>query len=382
MRFLAEKGHRGALKAEQLLKNIDKLLSLILICNNLVNILASSITTIIGMRLYGDIGVAIATGILTFVMLICSEIYPKTVAAIYPEKVAFTVSHILVIVMKLLIPIVYFMNAIIQGLIKITGLQNDAKIHALSAEELRAIVNESGQFIPSTHKKMLLSILDLEQVSVDDIMVPRNEICGIDLDDDWKSIMRQLKHTAHGHILLYKDNLDKGILGILRVREAFRLMLDKDEPNKETLVRAADEIYFIPEGTPLNTQLLNFRNNKERIGLVIDEYGDIKGLITLEDILEEIVGEFTTSTMPTIDEEIIQQSDGSILIEGSANIRDINKIFNWHLPTEEARTFNGWILEYLEEIPDEGKTFELNGLLITIIEVNENMVKQAKVIKI
>ncbi|HDR1632052.1 TPA: CBS domain-containing protein, partial [Pasteurella multocida] len=261
-------------------------------------------------------------------------------------------------------------------------LKSDNKSTSLSPEELRSIVNESGKFIPSAHQEMLLSILDLEGVTVDDIMVPRNDIGGIDIDDDWKAIMRQLNHAAHGRVVLYKGNMDENILGMLRVREAYRLMLDKNEFNKETLIRAADEVYFIPEGTPLNSQLLNFRNNKERIGLVVDEYGDIKGLVTLEDILEEIVGEFTTSTAPSINDEVIPQSDGSLIIEGSANLRDLNKLFDWNLDTEDARTFNGLILEHLEEIPEEGTVCEINGLQITILEVNDNMIKQAKVIKL
>lgn len=382
MRFLAEKGHKGAKKAEKLLKKTDILLSLILICNNLVNISASAIATIIGMRLYGDMGVAIATGILTFAMLIFAEIFPKTIAALYPEKVAFLSSHILTPLLKLFSPIVFVMNVIIRGLMKVFRVKNEIKTSSLSTEELRAIVNQSGQFIPSAHQDMLLSILDLEKVTVDDIMVPRNDIGGINIDDDWKAIMRQLNHSAHSKVVLYKESMDENVLGILRVREAYRLMLDKNEFSKETLIRAVDEAYFIPEGTPLNAQLVNFRNKKERIGLVVDEYGDIKGLVTLEDILEEIVGEFTTSTAPSIDEEVTQQSDGSMIIEGSANIRDLNKLFDWHLDTDEARTFNGLILEHLEEIPDEGTVCEINGLKITILEVADNMVKQARVEKI
>lgn len=382
LRHLAEKGHRGAKKAEKLLKKTDVLLSLILICNNLVNITASAITTIIGMRLYGDAGVAIATGALTFLMLIFAEILPKTIAARYPEKVAFTSSHLLSVFLRLFTPLVYLMNLIIQGILALLRLKSDNKSTSLSPEELRSIVNESGKFIPSAHQEMLLSILDLEGVTVDDIMVPRNDIGGIDIDDDWKAIMRQLNHAAHGRVVLYKGNMDENILGMLRVREAYRLMLDKNEFNKETLIRAADEVYFIPEGTPLNSQLLNFRNNKERIGLVVDEYGDIKGLVTLEDILEEIVGEFTTSTAPSINDEVIPQSDGSLIIEGSANLRDLNKLFDWNLDTEDARTFNGLILEHLEEIPEEGTVCEINGLQITILEVNDNMIKQAKVIKL
>ncbi|MFU2076870.1 HlyC/CorC family transporter [Avibacterium endocarditidis] len=382
MRFLAEKGHKGAKKAEKLLKKTDILLSLILICNNLVNISASAIATIIGMRLYGDMGVAIATGALTFAMLIFAEIFPKTIAALYPERVAFLSSHILTPLLKIFSPIVFLMNLIIRGLMKLFRVKNEQKTSSLSTEELRAIVNQSGHFIPSAHQEMLLSILDLEKVTVDDIMVPRNDIGGIDIDDDWKAIMRQLNHSAHSKVVLYKESMDENVLGILRVREAYRLMLDKNEFSKETLIRAVDEAYFIPEGTPLNAQLVNFRNKKERIGLVVDEYGDIKGLVTLEDILEEIVGEFTTSTAPSIDEEVTQQSDGSMIIEGSANIRDLNKLFDWHLDTDEARTFNGLILEHLEEIPEEGTECEINGLKITILEVADNMVKQAKVEKI
>ncbi|UKH08118.1 HlyC/CorC family transporter [Actinobacillus pleuropneumoniae] len=377
MRHLAESGHKGAKLAEKLLNKTDVLLSLILICNNLVNIAASAIATMIGMRLAGDAGVAIATGALTFVMLVFSEILPKTIAAIYPEKIGFFASYILTPLKKLLMPLVFLMNLIISGLMKLLRVKKDENT-GLSAEELRGVVLEAGKFIPTEHQEMLISILDMEKVTVEDIMVPRNDIGSIDIDDDWKSIMRQLNHAAHARVVLYKGNMDKNIIGMLRVREAFRLLLEKDEPSKETLIRAVDEVYFIPEGTPLTTQLMNFKSNKERIGLVVDEYGDIKGLVTLEDILEEIVGEFTTSTAPTI-EEVKPQSDGSVIIEGSANLRDLNKLFDWNLPVDEARTFNGLILEHLEKIPDEDTQFSLYNLKITILEVSDNMVKQAKV---
>lgn len=379
VRYLAEKGNRGAQKAEKLLKKTDILLSFILIFNNLVNIMASAIATMIGLRMGGDAGVAIATGVLTFVMLVFSEIFPKTAAAVYPEKVSFFSSHILTVLIKIFIPLVYFVNFFTNGLMRLMGLKPDIKSHSISAEELRTIVNESGKFIPHAHQQMLLSILDMEKVTVEDIMVPRNEISGIDIEDDWKSIMRQLNHAAHSRVVLYKENMDENALGILRVREAYRLMLNTNEFTKETLMRAADEIYFIPEGTTLNAQLLNFRNNKERIGLVVDEYGDIKGLVTLEDILEEIVGEFTTSNLPSIEDEVQQQSDGTVIIDGSANIRDLNKMFNWHLDTDEARTFNGFILEHLEDIPQEGTEWNIGNLKVKILEVSDNMIKQAKV---
>ncbi|MDO4697499.1 MAG: HlyC/CorC family transporter [Pasteurellaceae bacterium] len=378
MRHLAEQGNRGAKQAEKLLAKTDVLLSLILICNNLVNIAASAIATMIGMQLSGEAGVAIATGLLTFVMLVFAEILPKTIAAIYPEKVGFFASYVLTPLKKVLMPVVFLMNLIIKALMKILRIQKSEKA-GLSAEELRSVVLEAGRFIPSSHQEMLVSILDMEKVTVDDIMVPRNDIGGIDIDDDWKAIMRQLTGAAHARVVIYKGNMDKSILGMLRVREAFRLMLERNEFTKEMLVRAVDEAYFIPEGTPLTTQLMNFKTNKERIGLVVDEYGDIKGLVTLEDILEEIVGEFTTSAAPTLDEEVKPQSDGSVLIEGSANIRDLNKLFNWNLPSDEVRTFNGLIVEHLEKIPDEATQFTLFNLKVTVLEVGDNMVKLARV---
>lgn len=378
MKHLAEQGHKGAILASKLLEKTDVLLSFILICNNLVNIAASAIATVIGMRIAGDAGVASATGILTFVMLVFAEILPKTIAAIYPERISFFVSYILVPLKRIILPLVFLMNLIINGLMKLFRIHKDEH-QGLSAEELRGVVLEAGKFIPTEHQEMLVSILDMEKVTVEDIMVPRNDIGGIDIDDDWKAIMRQLTGAAHARVVIYKGNMDKNVLGMLRVREAFRLMLERNEFTKEMLIRAVDEVYFIPEGTSLTTQLMNFKANKERIGLVVDEYGDIKGLVTLEDILEEIVGEFTTSTAPTLEEEVKQQADGTVIIEGSANLRDLNKLFGWQLPVDEARTFNGLILEHLEKIPDEDTVFELYNLKVTVLEVADNMVKQAKV---
>ncbi len=378
MRNLVEKGHRGAILTEKLLAKTDILLSLILICNNLVNIVASALATMIGMRLSGDAGVAIATGLLTLVMLVFAEILPKTIAAIYPEKVGFTASYALTPLKKLLTPLIFLMNIVISSLLKLMRIKPDEKT-GLNADELRSVVLEAGKFIPTEHQDMLVSILDLEKSTVDDVMVPRNDIDGIDIDDDWKSIMRQLKGAAHGRVVIYKESIDNNVLGMLRVREVFRFMLDKNEFSKEIMLRSLDNIYFIPEGTSLTSQLINFKENKERIGLVVDEYGDIKGLITLEDILEEIIGEFTTSTSPTLAEEVKKQDDGTVIIEGSANLRDLNKLFNWKLPADEIRTFNGLIMEHLEKIPDEDTQFNFYNLKVTILEVSDNMVKQTRV---
>ena len=379
LRHQAKNGHRAARRVEKLLRRPDRLISLVLIGNNLVNILASSLATIVGMRLYGDAGVAIATGILTFAVLVFAEVLPKTVAALYPDKVAYPSSLLLGPLQIIMMPLVWLLNSITRVLMRMVGIKTDAAISsALSKEELRTIVYESRSLMSNRNQDMLLSVLDLEKVNVDDIMVPRNEIVGIDINDDWKSIARQLSHSPHGRIVLYRNSLDDTV-GMLRVREAWRLMTEKKEFNKETLLRAADEIYYIPEGTPLNTQLVKFQRNKKKVGLVVDEYGDIKGLVTIEDILEEIVGDFTTSMSPSLAEEVMPQSDGSVLIEGSANIREINKAFNWTLPEEEARTINGMLLEVLQEIPSANTRVKIGNYDIDILDVQENMVKQVRI---
>lgn len=379
LKHLSKEGHKGARRVEKLLDRPDRLIGLILIGNNLVNILASAIATILGMRLYGDLGVAIATGALTLVVLVFAEVTPKTLASLYPEKVSYASSVVLTLLMKILSPLVLLVNFITNGFLRILGIRaKHGDDDHLSSEELRTVVNEAGGLIPRRHQDMLISILDLEHVTVNDIMVPRNEITGIDINDDWKSIVRQLTHSPHGRVVLYRDQIDE-VVGMLRLRESYRLMLDKNEFTKETLLRAADEVYFIPEATPLNVQLLKFQRNKERIGLIVNEYGDIIGLITLEDILEEIVGEFTTSMAPSLSEEITPQNDGSFLIEGSANIRDINKGLSWELPTDGPRTLNGLILEHLEDIPESQLSIQVASHPMEIIDFTENKIKLVKV---
>ncbi|CZU33642.1 Hemolysins and related proteins containing CBS domains [Enterobacter hormaechei] len=382
LRHRAKQGNRAARRVEKLLRKPDRLISLVLIGNNLVNILASALGTIVGMRLYGNAGVAIATGVLTFVVLVFAEVLPKTIAALYPEKVAYPSSFLLAPLLILMMPLVWLLNMVTRVLMRMVGIKADVTISsALSKDELRTIVNESRSQISRRNQDMLLSVLDLEKVSVDDIMVPRNEIVGIDINDDWKAIVRQLTHSPHGRIVLYRDSLDDAI-SMLRVREAYRLMTEKNEFTKEVMLRAADEIYYVPEGTPLSTQLVKFQRNKKKVGLVVDEYGDIQGLVTVEDILEEIVGDFTTSMSPSLAEEVTPQNDGSVLIDGSANIREINKAFNWHLPEDEARTMNGMILEALEEIPAAGTRVRIAQYDIDILDVQDNMIKQVKVLPV
>ena len=378
LRHLAKDNNKVALRVEKLLNQPDKLIGLILIGNNLVNILASALATIVGQRLFGDAGIAIATGVLTLVILIFAEITPKTLAVLYPEKIAFPSSFLLRPLQKLLGPLVWLINGISNGLLRLFGINVKHQTnHALSSDELRSVVHEAGNMIPAHHQQMLLSILELEKVTVDEIMVPRNEIAAIDINQEWEVILKQLRHRTNTMTLLYRDTIDDAI-GFIHARDALLILL-KEDFTKTTLLRSARELYFIPEGTPLNTQLIKFQHNKERIGLVVDEYGDIQGLVTLADILEEIVGDFTTTHEPHSAQEIHKQQDDSYIIEGGLGIRDINKEMGWTLPTDGPRTLNGLIVEHLEEIPTTKISTRICGYPMDILEVENNMVKLVKI---
>ncbi|QUM75196.1 DUF21 domain-containing protein [Moritella sp. 24] len=381
LKHLVKNNHTGAKRVEKLLNRPDRLIGLILIGNNLVNILASSIATIIGMRLFADneaLGLAVSTGMLTIVILIFAEVTPKTLAALHPEKVAFPSSIILRPLLTLFYPLVWLVNIISNGLLRLfrVNVNNDDN-GALSSEELRTVVHEAGAMIPQRHQDMLISILDLEKVTVDDIMIPRNEIIAIDINDDWEILLRQLRNISHTKVLLYRDTIDDAV-GFVHTRDALRLLL-KEQFDKTSLLRAVKELYFIPEATPLNVQLLKFQRKKERIGLIVDEYGDIQGLVTLEDILEEIVGDFTTTMAPSASEEIDAQPDGSYIIDGTANVRDINKEMNWHFPTDGPKTLNGLILEYLEEIPESNISLKIADHTLEVLEIENNVIRRVRV---
>ena len=378
LRHLEKQNHKGAKRVAKLLARPDRLIGLILIGNNLVNIAASAIATIIGLRLFGDMGVLIATIALTLVILIFAEVTPKTLAALHPEKVAFPSSILLKVLLKLLFPLVIAVNWITNGILMLIGINAEQREqHGLSSEELRTVVNEAGALLPERDQDMLVSILDLEKVSVEDIMIPRSELVGIDVNDEWKKIQKQLTQSNHTRVLLYRDNIDD-VVGYIHVKDALKLV-SKNQFTKATLLRAVRELYFIPEGTPLNVQLLKFQAAKERLGVVVDEYGDIQGLVTLEDILEEIVGDFTTTMTPTPSEEVHLQPDGSYLVDGSATIRDINKEMSWKLPSDGPKTLNGLIVEYLEDIPQNNLSVRIAGYPIEIIDVSDNMIKMVRV---
>jgi Mg2+/Co2+ transporter CorB len=376
LRHLAKSGHRGARIAFGLLKRPDRLIGLILLGNNFVNIAASSVATLIALRLGGEGYIAMSTFLLTFVILIFAEVAPKTLAALYPERVAFPASYVLAVLMRLLYPFVVAVNAIANTLLRALGVNLDAGTHSISREELRTIVNEAGAMIPRRHQKMLVNILDLDKATVEDIMVPRADIVGIDLEDSIDDIIEQIANTQYTRLPVYRGSIEQ-VEGVVHVRRLLPL-ISSGRFSKEELQTRMVEPYFIPEGTPLNTQLLNFQRNRRRIGLVVDEYGDILGLATLEDILEEIVGEFTTD--PSASTKDIQAlDDGSYLVEGSTSVRELNRVLGWELPTDGPKTLNGVVLEQLEAIPEAGVSLKIAGVPVTIVQTKGNKVKTAQV---
>ncbi|OLO13168.1 magnesium/cobalt efflux protein [Chromohalobacter japonicus] len=373
----ANSGERTAKRVLRLLSRPDRLIGVILIGNNFVNNLAASIATIIAIHFFGDVsGPAISTAVLTIVILIFAEVTPKTFAAVKPERIAYPASLALEPLLKLFYPLVWLVNAISNGLLRLLGVKDiDGSADNLTRDELRTVVHEAGTMIPRRHQSMLLSILDLENVTVNDIMVPRQEIAGIDLDDDLEAILAQIRSSQHTRVPVYKGDINN-IIGILHLRNAARF-LSKPEVTKAAIVQEAREPYFIPESTPLHTQLLNFQQQKRRIGIVVDEYGDVEGLATLEDILEEIVGEFTTDEAAT-HREIHPQEDGSYIIEDTTNIRDINKVLAWQLPTDGPKTLNGLMLEHLEAFPDAPACLQLGAIRMEILQIKDNLITSAR----
>ena len=369
-------GHRGAILANNLLKRPDRLIGLILLGNNAVNILASAIATIIGFRLYQEAGIAIATVLLTIIILIFAEVAPKTVAALYPEKIAYPASYVLTPLLKMLSIVVILINFVTNNLLRLIGISaKSSRSHVLSQDELRTVVMEAGKHIPDAHQKMLLSILDLEKATVEDIMIPKNEINGIDIDDDWDDIVEQLIQSQHTRLPIYRESVDH-IIGFSHLRKLIP-MLENRTLTKEQLLKYTRKPYFVPENTSLNKQLLNFQHEKRRIALAVDEYGDIQGMVTLEDILEEIVGEFTTD--PTAaHQDIFPQDDGSYLINASVTIRELKRSLDWDLPTDGPKTLNGLILEHMEDIPASGTSLKLFGYPVEIMQTQHNTIKTIK----
>ncbi len=376
LRHRAKEGHRGALRASRLLERPDRLLGTILVGNNFVNILASSIATVLAIKLWGEAGIAVATVGLTILLLIFGEITPKTLAALRPEAIAYPVSLPLLMLQKVLYPLVASLNWISNGLLRLLGTDLSNKgSDSLSTEELRSVVHESGSDMPMNRQSMLLGILDLERVTVDDIMIPRNEVAGIDLEDDLETIVTQLRTTSHTRLPVFRKDINQ-IEGIVHMRQIARL-LSHDQLTRESLLAACNEPYFIPENTPLSTQLVNFQKQKRRIGIVVDEYGDVLGIVTLEDILEEIVGEFSNQDALR-SPDIHPQDDGTLVIDGAAYLRDVNRALGWQLPCDGPKTLNGLITEALEHIPDSGICLQIHPYRLEILQAADNRVKSVR----
>ena len=382
LRHLAAKKNRGAIKAVALLERPDKLIGLLLVGNNTINNAATTLAAVIAFRVMGQTGAAAftATILITIVMLIFSEVLPKTFAALRPERVALPAAHVLSPLLRMTYPlIVWPLNAVTNTILRWFGIRADqADSLPLSREELRTVVKEAGAMIPRKHQQMLFAILDLEKGTVEDIMVPRNEIVGLDISASINDIIEELTNCRHTRVPVYRDSVDH-IVGILHVRRLPRLLADDKKITVEEIISVADEPYYVPMGTPLHTQLLNFQRERERVGLVVDEYGDLQGLVTLEDLLEEIVGEFTTDPLG-FSRDIHLQPDGSFLVDGSATIREINRVVKWKLPTEGPKTLNGLILETLETIPEPGTGLKMGPYTIEIVQTTGQSVKTARLI--
>lgn len=377
LKSLAEQNHGGAMRAERLLQMPERLIGLILLGNNFVNILITQLATYIGYRLYGDTGIAIATGLLTLALLIFAEVTPKTIAAMHAEKVAYPAAYVYVPLLKLLSPLVILINVFVNQLLKLMSLRspNDGR-DALNSDELRIAVAEAGALIPDAHRTMLMSVLDLEKVHVDDIMIPRNEISGIDLEEDWDETLTQITRLPYSRIPVYRGSIDQ-IEGVALMRKITPLIL-ADNFSPDSLNEITREGYFIPEGTSLTAQLLNFQKNRSRMAFVVDEYGDIQGLITLEDLLEEIVGEFTT-TPSDLGNQPSTDDDGSSIVDGSSQIRSLNRELNLDLPTDGPKTLNGLILEHLEIIPESATSLRIGETVMEILSVNNNRIKSIRI---
>lgn len=379
----ARRGERSARLAQELLKRPDRLIGTILVGNNIVNSLAVTLASVISLRVYQDYGVSqefalsVGASAVTLLLLVFAEVTPKTLAALHPERVGLPASYVYAVLRWPMYPFVLLVTLISNAMLRLMGVTPEqAAQHNLSTEELRSVVAEAGAMIPQRHQKMLLSLLDLEKATVEDIMVPRNEIVGIDLTDPPAKVREQLLASQHTRLPLFNGSIDD-LKGIVHLRSALPWVAASGQDGA-TLLKLAREPYFIPEGTPLNQQLLNFQNQKRRIGFVVDEYGDIQGLVTLADILEEVVGEFTSDPAQRV-KNVTLEADGAYLVNGAITIRTLNRTLGWKLPTAGARTINGLVMEQLEDIPKPGKTIQVKDYLIEITEISANAVRAARI---
>ncbi len=376
LKNLADKGHRSAKLASRLLDQPDRLLGVILLGNNLVNLSAASISTIAALRLYGETAIAVFTFILTLIVLVFAEVAPKTLAMRHPEKIAFPASYILIVLLWVLYPIVWIINIVANRFLRLFNIKPQLNRDALNKDELRTVVSQAESLIPKSHHDMLMSILDLERITVEDIMVPRSAIEGIDLDDEWEEILEQLATSHHTRLPVFKGSLDN-VVGVLHLRRAIHAVQTNDL-DREKLVELLRPAYFVPEDTPVMQQLLIMQKERRRLGLAVDEYGDLQGMITMDEILEEIIGEFNTQ-VPGDLQDVHKQSDGSYMVNGMASIRDLNRNLGWQLPVNGPKTLNGLILEKLEDIPQTGTTMLIDNYPVEVVQTKGAAVRMVRI---
>ncbi|SCY63691.1 Mg2+ and Co2+ transporter CorB, contains DUF21, CBS pair, and CorC-HlyC domains [Nitrosospira sp. Nl5] len=380
LKHLAKEGHRGARLTTQLLLSTDRLLGVILLGNNLLNAAAATLVAVIISNFFGhnDLALLIGTVCVTFAILVFSEITPKVVAAAYPERIALASSYVLTPLLKLFYPVVWFVNLFVQALLTILRLRprESNATQKISLEELKTLVLEAGHFIRKKHQSMLLNLFDLETVTVDDVMVPRGQIEAIDLQDDDEVIHNQLLTCHHTRLPVYRGTLDN-VIGIIHVRKVLNQMRS-GEVTATILEKIMREPYFIPSGTPLFSQLQLFQENRERVGLIVDEYGEWMGLVALEDIIEEIIGEFTTHA-PTQAGTFVKQADGSVIVEGSSLLRDLNRKLGMRFPLGGPKTLNGLILEHFQDIPEAGTGLKIADYPMEVVQTQDRVVKVVRI---
>ncbi|CAC9538698.1 Hemolysins and related proteins containing CBS domains [Bathymodiolus heckerae thiotrophic gill symbiont] len=372
------KTNKNARRTEQLLKDTDHLIGTILLGNNFVNIFASSIATILAIKLWGEDSIVLASLALTFVILVFAETTPKTFAAKNPEKIALPASIIISALIKIFKPFVWFIAQISKLILKLFGINNQYQQEDISSEELRMVVSDAKPIIASNYQKMLLNIIDLEKVKVEDIMIPRHELISVDINQP-DEILKQFERIQHTRLLTYDGSTDN-ITGVLHMRDIVNLYA-KGDFNMDNVLALVRDPYFVPEGTSLAHQLEHFQTEKRRLGLVVDEYGEVRGLIVLEDILEEIVGQFTSNQSEIID-EISLQEDGSYLVDPRINIRELNTTLNIELSVAKAKTLNGLILEELQTIPKRDISLKIDKILVEILQISDQTIKLVKLTKL
>jgi Mg2+/Co2+ transporter CorB len=377
LKTLSSKNNLQAQRVERLLKNIDYLIGGILLGNNFVNILAASIATLLALKIWGEGSVIIASLVLTLVILIFAENTPKTFAAKNPEKIALPVSWLLELLIKIFKPLIYLISFISKSILNLLGLKNISK-DILNSEELRMAVVDSKSVLSKNYQNMLLNIIDLEKVKVDDIMIPHHELVSADINNE-EELFEQLKRIQHTRLLIF-DGSENNIIGTIHMRDVVNIYA-KDEINIAKIKEVIREPYFIPEGTPLSQQLEHFKTQKRRLGIVVDEYGEVQGMVVLDDILEEIVGQFTSSQGESIN-EINIQSDGSYLIDPRVSIRELNIELKVSLPFDNAKTLNGLILEQLQSFPQHNVSFKVDSLIVEIVQVNKQGIKLVRITKV